>query len=177
MKLPTASDIKAYFPPQITFPVELAALCEWLGKYGYPISGDFELRAGDGNVFKHWFGTDSVSDRFGMFGAGPDGSIYAIWQCDDGKMPIVHLGSEGQNNFVLANDMLDFMRLLAIGYSEMGFDDLTVPPPPKEVNPAFRNWVTSRFLVNIPALGSAVTLPAQAWNQDFQKWVSGVLGW
>jgi len=41
-------DIRRHFPSSIAFPDELAMLCDWLNKFGYPISGHFELRAGDG---------------------------------------------------------------------------------------------------------------------------------
>ena len=40
----------------------------------------------------------------------------ALWLQDDGHCRVVHLGSEGQNLFVLARDMRDFLLLLAVGY-------------------------------------------------------------
>lgn len=157
-------------------PPELASLCAWLGEHGYPISGGFELYADEHDSVRHWFATDAVVDRFGVFGKGPDGSLYALWRQDDGRFPIVHMGSEGQNNFVLAGSMRDFLRLLAVGYSEIGFDDLSALPDADGVNPEFQRWVESTFGVRVPRCGRDVTGPAQASHQDFEQWINGVVG-
>ena len=172
-----AAKIQRYFPSGMTVPAELAALCAWLGENGYPISGHFELYADEHESIRHWFGTGAVVDRFGVFGTGPDGSLYALWRQDDGRLPVVHMGSEGQNNFVLAPDMREFLRLLAIGYDEIGFDDLDAPPPDRKgVNAAFRKWVEQTFGVRVPATGSEITTPAQASHEDFQAWIERVVG-
>src|SRR5262245_50421868 len=128
-------ELKRLFPTGIEFPEALRELCLWedrvppakTGFYDFPtyilklirqplpqvnkwISGYFRLTKDDYQSILHWFGSDAVSSRFAVFGSGPDGSIYAIWKQDDGRCPIVHLGSEGQNNFVLAGGMVDFLR-------------------------------------------------------------------
>jgi hypothetical protein len=166
--------IRNRFPAGIAVPPELESLCTWLAKHGYPISGGFELYADEHESIRHWFGTDAVNDRFGVFGTGPDGSLYAIWRQDDGRTPIVHMGSEGQNNFVLAGKMLDFLRLLAVGYDEIGFADLAAPPDGDGVNPAFRRWVEETFRTRVPATGVEIRSPAQASHQDFQSWIDAV---
>jgi hypothetical protein len=74
---------------------------------GYPISGHFELYADTHESIRHRFGTDADVDRFGVFGWGPDRSLHAVSRQDDGRYPVVYLGSEGQNNFVLAANMVD----------------------------------------------------------------------
>ena len=164
--------LAASFPRGIHFPSELRDLCEWLEKNGYPISGGFELRADDYEAVRHWFGHPRVVDRFGVFGAGPDGSLYAMWKQEDGRQPIVHMGSEGQNNFVLAGSFRDFLRLLAVGYSEIGFDDLTVAPSEREeINPQFQHWIEKRYSLPIPRCGSEVTVPASSTHEDFQAWI------
>jgi hypothetical protein len=133
------------------------------------------LYADEHESVRNWFGTDSVVDRLGVFGAGPDGSLYAFWRQDDGRIPVVHMGSEGQNNFVLAGNMRDFLRLLAVGYGEIGFEDLSAPPDPDGVNAAFRDWVETTLGIRVPAVGSEITAPAQATHQDFQRWIDGVI--
>ena len=87
-------------------------------------------------------------------------------------MPIVQMGSEGQNNFVLASDAVGFLRLLAIGYDEIGFADLLSPPDGDEVNPAFQEWVSKTFKVSIPETGNEITRHAQEAHDDFQKWIN-----
>lgn len=176
MPIMDVARIRQHFPHGIPVPPELEALCAWFGEHDYPISGHFELYADEHESVRHWFGTDAVVDRFGVFGTGPDGSLYAFWRQDDGRVPVVHLGSEGENNFVLAGNMRDFLRLLAVGYSEIGFDDLASPPDADGVNPEFRRWVEDTFAVRVPRVGSDVTEPAQASHQNFQQWIDGVPG-
>lgn len=158
------------FPEKVGFPDALAQLCEWHEINGYPISGSFELYADMHDSIALWFGTSAVNDRFGVFGTGPDGSLYAIWHQDDGRQPIVHMGSEGQNNFVLALNFLEFLRLLAIGYDEIGFDDLSRPPSDAP-NLTFQRWVMETFAVSIPATGAKITNAAQEAHDDFQAWI------
>jgi len=165
-------DLKASFPDAVHFPDELRELCFWLGSNGYPISGSFELQISGGKTVGYWFGHNRVTDRFGLFGAGPDGSLYGIWRQDDGRQPIVHMGSEGQNNSVLAGSFREFLRLLAIGYDEIGFDDLANPPAEASGrNPKFQRWVQERYLVTIPRCGTEITLPAQQTHETFQEWI------
>lgn len=163
-------ELQKTFPSGISIPDALAQLCAWHEANGYPISGYFELRADTYEAIRHWFGNDSVVDRFGVFGAGPDGSLFAIWRQADGRQPIAHLGSEGVNNFVLASDFVSFLRLLAVGYGEIGFDDLSQPTtePPNE---PFQRWVSDTFSVSIPSTGAEITEPARAAHDDFDQWI------
>jgi hypothetical protein len=155
------------FPRTIAIPDALLRLRDWLDIHGYPISGYFELRNHDPNAIKYWFGADTALDRLAMFGAGPDGSPYCIWLQDDGRTPIVHMGSEGVNNFVLAPDFIQFLRLLAVGYDEIGFDILSQPPAAEGVNPAFQGWVREAFSVEVPPIGLQITEPAQRTHDNF----------
>jgi hypothetical protein len=168
-------DIRRHFPSSISFPEELGLLCDWLEANGYPISGYFELRAGDGEDFYWWFRSHAADDRLALFGAGPDGSMYCIWKQDDGREPIVHLGSEGDALKVLAGNMRDFLALLAVGYGEIGHEDVAEPPARAEdINPDFRRWVESTLGIEIPNLGMAIVGPAQQDHQDFANWVNSL---
>ena len=105
----TFEKIKNGIPNTINIPHELKDLCDWLDQNDYPISGEFELVEGGEETVKLWFGFDDVSDRFGVFGGGPDGSSYAFWIDDEGNQKIVHLGSEGEENHILSNNFIDWI--------------------------------------------------------------------
>ncbi|CAN5683166.1 hypothetical protein BH09VER1_BH09VER1_03260 [soil metagenome] len=167
--------IQKGFPPTVSFPPELALLCDWQSENGYPISGDFELRADDGEAIYWWFRSHAADDRLAQFGAGPDGSLYCVWKQDDGRESIVHMGSEGDELKVLAGNMKDFITLLAIGYGEVGFEDLSEPPAEGEgINPKFRGWAERTFKVSIPATGKEITERARLEHDDFQAFVAAV---
>ncbi|WP_104042003.1 SMI1/KNR4 family protein [Vibrio hyugaensis] len=168
-------DIKKGIQNEIPYPEELTLLVDWVESNGYPISGYFGLRPDDGDSMFYWFGFRDVESKLVQFGAGPDGSLYCIWDNDAGGYPIVHMGSEGGELKILASSFVDFLRLLAIGYDEIGFNDLSEPPVEDCSNVEFQTWVEGEFGVDIPSIGSAITEPAEAANPDFAKWVKDAL--
>ena len=164
------------FPVGIPFPIELGMLFDWAGENGYPISGCFELYIDEHDSISKWFGTNEVKNLFGIFGKGPDGSLYGIWKEKEGNYPIVHMGSEGQNNIILADSIKDFLRLLAIGYDEIGFADLDSSPEDRNnVNQNFQDWVITMFGVEIPRVGSEITNSTRTRSSDFQAWIETVV--
>src|SRR5215471_18447873 len=89
----------------------------------------------EGNInLKYWFGHEKpeVLNRLCVFAkTGADGSMAAFWLDDDGKQRIVHLGSGSGSTLVcvLADDPIDFLRLLAIGYDEICWKEDFFKPP------------------------------------------------
>lgn len=134
---------------------------------GRPGGTDIEFAA-EGNVnMKFWFGTDhpDIINRLCVFAkSGRDGSMIAFWTADDGKQKIVHLGSGSGSVTVciLAEDPVDFLRLLAIGYDEICWGDAYSQPPNADgrflvrPNLPFRNWVMETFHVSIPTRGTEI---------------------
>jgi len=146
--------------------------------------------AAEGNVnLKYWFGTENpeVMRRLCVFAkTGGEGSMAAFWLADDGSQKIVHLGS-GSGSItvcVLADDPVDFLRLLAIGYDEICWGDAFSDLPNAgeefvvEPNRPFADWVAKTFEVDIPKLGSAIVKHHATMNNGespdpFWRWVRG----
>ena len=109
----------------------------------------------------HWFGAeyDEVKQRLCVFSqTGGEGSMGAFWLSDAGEVKIVHLGSGSGSllNCVLADNGVDFLRLLAIGYDEICWNEAFDAPPQVNAefvvqpNTEFQNWVKETFKVTIP---------------------------
>lgn len=92
---------------------------------------------------------------------GADGSKAAFWIDEQGNQRIVHLGSGSGSvlTCVLAEDPVDFLRLIAIGYGEICWNDQYAAPPNEGRGPGhlfvhpnipFQNWVTETFHAAIP---------------------------
>ena len=65
---------------------------------------------------------EEISSRLCIFSqTGADGSMGALWLDGEGETRIVHLGSGSGSTMLctLAQNGLDFLRLLAIGYAEI----------------------------------------------------------
>jgi hypothetical protein len=144
---------------------------------------------GDANL-RHWFNKDSdeITSRLCVFcRTGGDGSTGAFWLDDQGQQRIVHLGSGSGSIMVcvLADDPVDFLRLLAIGYDEVCWGGFDGPPNPGEEftvapNDTFRDWVRTTFGVTIPAHGSEIVKHeadmGDAGTADpFCRWVNAVI--
>jgi len=164
--------IKGSFPSGVGFPGELAALCDW-AEDGRDISGGFRLLPDKVGVIKKWFGHDRAAKYFGAFAHDYDGSVYAIWQPEGQGRKVVFLGSEGEPLLVLADDFVDFLRLLAIGYDEIGFSDLSEPPEENVASEDFAEWVREEFGVGIPETGAEIV---DVDDRSFEDWVGGHIG-
>ena len=165
-------EMKNSFPKEIDFPDELSALCDWAEKSNKKlrtnISAGFVLKVND-DAIKYWFGSDSAVKNLGVFAHDYDGSLYAIWKDDNGTQRVVFLGSEGEPLWILSDNFVDFLRLLAIGYDEIGFSDLTKPPKENCADEDFKNWVQATFKVDIPQTGDSIV---NTRDSNFETWVN-----
>lgn len=141
-----------------------------------------------GNVnLKYWFGKESeeANSRLCVFGqTGDEGSECALWMTDSGQTKIVHLGSGSGSVLacVLADNAVDFLRLLAIGYDEICWPDQFAFPPNTldkdfivEPNVEFQKWVKYTFNVTIPQNALEVvkhpaTMDDKASVDEFFNW-------
>ena len=139
---------------------------------------------------KYWFRQEhkELEQRLCVFAqSGGDGSECALWLSDEGETKIVHMGSGSGSilTCVLADKAVDFLRLLAIGYDEICWDeDYPYPPnesPNSEViikpNVDFQNWVTKTFDVTIPKTAlDIVKCPARMDDESsedpFFNWIA-----
>jgi hypothetical protein len=143
-------------------------------------------------ILGYWFGfTDQRSgkdlssgkgrellNRLCIFAqTGADGSMAAFWLGDDGKQRIVHLGSGSGSTLVcvLAEDALDFLRLVAIGYDEICWPEPFAKPPNTDLrggepyirpNLAFQEWVKNTFGVTIPRTALEIVKHAAEMEDD-----------
>ena len=87
---------------------------------------------------------------------------------------------EGDAIFVLAPTPVEFLRLLAIGYGELGFADFDSPPSeedePDNINGDFQRWVSTTFNVTIPDIGAEIVFPSHKRHTDFQNWINARCG-
>ena len=127
---------------------------------------------------------DEVKRRLLVFArSGADGSECALWLDDEGHTQIVHIGSGSGSMMtcILVKNALDFLRLLAIGYDEICWDEHYSLPPNSDKNEMFvhpntqyQEWVQNTFHTTIPAIGLEVVTPhSMAENpigDPFLKW-------
>lgn len=132
---------------------------------------------------------EDSKDRLRIFArTGGDGSIAAFWLDDFGYQKIVHIGSGSGSMlaYVLGHDPLDFLRLLAIGYDEICWnDDFNISAADSFIkndfrvkpNLKFQNWLVHEFNTSIPNTASEIVkYPAEFGDENspdsFCSWVN-----
>lgn len=100
------------------------------------------------------------------------GSFAVLWLDPSNTVRFALLGSEGERLY-LADDAVDFLRLLAIGYLELNDWSLDDQPAGDDVDSVaalaeFRTWVIQEFGVGVPAQWSTRD------PDPFDAWVSEV---
>ena len=127
---------------------------------------------------------DEVKRRLLVFArSGADGSECALWLDDEGHTQIVHIGSGSGSMMtcILVKNALDFLRLLAIGYDEICWDeDYPFPPNSNKdntfvhPNTQYQEWVQNTFHTTIPKIGLEVATPHSMCDEPitdpFLKW-------
>ena len=127
---------------------------------------------------------EEVKRRLLVFArSGADGSECALWLDDEGHTQIVHIGSGSGSimTCILVKNALDFLRLLAIGYDEICWDEEYSSPPNSNKDNTFvhpniqyQEWVQNTFHTTIPVIGLEVVTPHsmddEAITDPFLKW-------
>lgn len=176
-------------PPGMSIPEPLDRAWTWMEAKGWgfentngyfltPYAGTAEL----GIVFSPtetltgWFEPEEIGhDRLFPLGqTDGTGSFAALWRDPSDEPRVVVLGSEGERLY-LADDAVDFLRLLAIGYLELNsysIDEAPIEDDEESVAALaeFRAWVEQEFDVSVPPQWS-VLVP-----DPFDAWVSEAKG-
>ena len=127
---------------------------------------------------------EEVKRRLLVFArSGADGSECALWLDDEGHTQIVHIGSGSGSMMtcILVKNALDFLRLLAIGYDEICWDeDYPLPANSNKdnafvyPNTQYQEWVQNTFHTTIPKIGLEVVTPHSMCDEPitdpFLKW-------
>jgi len=217
--------LMASFPPGLQPPEALRRYFAWVDEQGlaseWPSGGIFALTDPlkcdtelvltpvDTEHPSHWLGSDGCSRLAPFCRTGGDGSYAALWLDDVGQTHIVHLGSGSGSTLVglLGQTPLDFLRLLAIGYEELCWEDQHRMTPlqifeqemcenygedksdwpkylwPPAVPQALRAWLLAEFGVTAPStaweiVGDMPTMCDDKPSADpFWQWLNKVNDW
>ncbi len=208
------AQIKEILPDPMVIPEELEKLFRWIEENGfyedtedgrigylYPVN---KLRAewdevqrpggtlvefyAEKNSDQIYFLNETTKGRLRVFArTGGDGSMAAFWLDDEGHQRIVHIGSGSGSMLacVLCENALDFLRLIAIGYDEICWDEefgltptecfkknnFTIKP-----NLKYQNWLVHEFHTTIPKIAKEIVRnPAEFGDEEsedpFCRWL------
>ena len=144
-------------------------------------------------ALRYWFyGKDrelaaEIKQRLCVFArSGSDGSMCALWMNDASETKIVCIWVRGSTMAcVLSHNGLDFLRLVAIGYDEICWDENFGMPLNSEVsdfivhsNVEFQQWIKDMFKTTIPQTVLTLVTPAhmddENSNDEFLIWINRI---
>lgn len=169
-----ADKIQAGFPNGVQLPSELRRLCEFAEANGGAVSGCFEFETDGMSWARTWFCDDEwAASQFAVFGRGPDGSLYAFWLhagSETAQAPVVLLDSESEDNKIIAANVWEFLRLLAMGYEEPGRYPTLAPEDADGAAP-LRDWLSREFGLIAPVNAAELVASAQRQHPDLAAWI------
>lgn len=187
-------------PASVRMPEEIVALARWIDSHGHVFPGykgvigtlheDYDV--GTNIILPEWdprgiliarLGSDDQCDMLWPFARmDATGQTAALWATDGGYQVVSFGGYEDE---VITRTPLDFLRLLAMGYTAASdaLEDPTKTPDaeraeydhdlPFRNNELFRAWVSDTFGVDIPETAASI-IPAKKNRYDpdeFADWV------
>jgi len=177
-------------PAGMTMPHELELLFEWIDEknyYGEDGTDWLSDKEGNGTAINFFKQDESKTaeinkyyeetDRLYVFATCWDD--IALWIDDKGETKIVSMGiSDAQSLFCVIGDALDFIRLLAIGYSWITyFYDKSnfYTAEDVSVNHEFQAWVVETFNTTIPKnaheiIPNFITINDLTSDDPFWQW-------
>jgi len=174
------SEIESTFLKRKHLPEPIVDICRYLEANGYPISGCFEISKIGIHDVAAWFEGDlEAQAAFLPFGRGACGDVYAIWLTEElspDAAPVVMLGSEGQLE-VLAVDATQFVRLLCLGYSEIGLNDPDDEPTDFDATIGFRSFIQTKYRFDLPSTARPIFDEARSRFPSFAEWVAEHQKW
>lgn len=123
-----------------------------------------------------------VQERLNLFvRTGGDGSYAGLWRDDEGGLRFVHFGSGSGSTWlgVITDDPIQFLRFLAIGYSDACWqEEHPLSPteayknvrggdgPPFDPPVHFQRWLIQTFDVSIPETASEIVQAAPGMDDE-----------
>ncbi len=158
----------------------LKPLAAWFKEHpsGHPdaLNFVFDLPTdGGGGLITSWAGKAGLEKYLVPFGSTRNGSLYAFWFIEEvplEQVPIVLLDSEGADySFVVAKAYPEFLALLAAGLEDFDDPESALPDSPELL--AFREWVLTQGISNIPDFAGVNAITSEAFEEapDLLEWL------
>lgn len=171
--------LRANFPDDMPLPDLLVRLCAYTEATGNEsLGGDLTLTAHGRQSLASWFRSyPDQARRFIIFATDRSGSLYGYWR-DEGhpldRAPLVYLNDEGVDSTVLADTLVEFLTLIAVGQSYLGMvGEWDEAEEPDLSTVRYRLWLREELGIAAPTLieARAIVERARATHSDLDRWV------
>lgn len=150
---------------------------DWAEKnLGKVIGGHFEIIENSNGTLKYLVNmTDKAAKSLAVIGDNGADNVFCIWQKDKKNALVVLLGDMGTAR-VLAENMDDFIDLLAVGYYEVEATDYAQEPVFPEgtahwKNTEFQAFYKKKFKKEVAKTGADIVARKTTTDADFFNWL------
>jgi hypothetical protein len=150
---------------------------DWSEKnIGKVIGGHFEIVENSNNLRQHLVDMGGKAAKsLAVIGDNGADNVFCIWQKDKKNAPIVMLGEAGSAR-VIAENMDDFIELLAVGYYEIEAADYEHAPVFPEgaghwKNAEFQAFYKKKFKKDVAKTGAEIAARITAKEDEFFNWL------
>lgn len=165
------------FTKGMKVPKSWEKVLDWAAKNPHTVmGGHFEICDNSNNLLQHVVDINgNAAKKLAILGTNSADEVFCIWQKDKKTMPVVFLGEAGRAK-VIAENIDDFIQLLAVGYYEIeiaDYDNSPVFPEGAEhwANPKFQAFYTKTFKKEIPKMGAEIVARNTTTSKDFFSWM------
>jgi hypothetical protein len=169
-------ELHKIFSPWGKAPQLLVNLLKYSRKSGGFVSCDFEITdSGGDDALAYMGGNEEAAKQFLIFGVDGMHSLYGYWLYEGRTLetaPIVYLNGEGVGSTALANNLEDFVSLLALGKEAVGMlEAWDSSSEPCRNNDKFRAWLEAEAGIKPPKNPNQLVEKARKAHPDLQAWV------
>jgi hypothetical protein len=165
------------FTKGIKVPKSWEIVLDWSEKnIGKVIGGHFEIIENSNNMLKHVVDMDGkAAKQLAVIGENGSSEVFCLWQKDKKNAPVVMLGEAGSAR-VIAENMDDFIQLLAVGYYEIEYADYDTEPTFPEgaehwKNSEFQAFFKKKFKKDVPKTGAEIMARKTTTDAEFFNWL------
>ena len=165
--------VKKGFPANIHFPTFIEKIIAWEEAQTDRtwLGGRFEMNTIGHAYVESFIDKEEIQQLFAPFGHTGDNYPYCIWQQEDGRQPVVFFGQTSGAK-VIAKDIESFFVLVALGYQEVGYEDLTTTPDNElYMNENFQAWIQETLQITLPINGKAIEDEAVQTFGNLDAWL------
>jgi hypothetical protein len=165
------------FTKGIKVPKSWEIVLDWSEKnIGKVIGGHFEIIENSNSMLKHVVDMDGkAAKQLAVIGENGSSEVFCLWHADKKNAPIVMLGEAGSAR-VIAENMDDFIQLLAVGYYEIEVADFDIEPVFPEgadhwKNAEFQAFFKKKFKKDVPKTGAEIVAKKTTTDAEFFNWL------
>jgi hypothetical protein len=165
------------FTEGMKVPTSWEKVLDWISKNPHTVIGGlFEVNENSNEMLPHWLDPKGKAIKsLAVIGENAAQDIFCIWQKDKKTLPVIWIGEAGIAR-IIAENIDDFIALLAVGYYEIEQGDYSKPPEFDAATEHLRNgefqaFFRRTFKKEVEKTGTEIVARISTTHEEFFHWL------